>query len=137
MYEWVGAYAGPLQPLVVAAQQLAGGARSTYTRTDPHATRVALHPLLAAIFPGQWSAAYVVVVWPQGLIPLHVDDGTATCQGTRSHLVVQTNAGAWSFHDGLWQHLDEGGIYRGDPAREHAAVNLGTTPRIHVMVDVL
>lgn len=88
---------------------------------------------------GDVRKAMVVGIRAKGYIPFHVDDLTVEKRqaGTleRVHVILQTNRHCWNFHDGLWQQLDEGGLYTMDPGLEHASINLGDTDRYHLVVD--
>lgn len=101
--------------------------------TDRELTRSVYYPILADWFPGEWIHCTLAVVMPNGLIHLHRDGDL----GERRYMaVLQTNPEAWAFHDGDWQQLEEGSIYTADPKAEHGAVNWGSEPRIHFIVDV-
>lgn len=72
---------------------------------------------------------------PCGHIPFHTDRMDEQWQ-SRYHIVLQTNPQSWTYHDGTWQQLNMGGIYQMDPRKEHAAINLGSTVRLHLVVDL-
>jgi len=93
------------------------------------------HAAIEAFFHGRIVAAFVVSLIPTQQIPLHVDAPIAPA--VRYHLPIRTNAACWCFHADAWRRLDEGRIYRMDPTDPHGAVNWGTTPRWHLLVDVV
>lgn len=76
----------------------------------------------------------VVLLWPSSQIVAHADAPIGT--SVRFHTPLQTNAGCWSFSEGIWQQLDLGKTYRMDPTKPHGAVNWGDTLRLHLMIDV-
>jgi aspartyl/asparaginyl beta-hydroxylase len=86
-------------------------------------------------FKGSWPYSFLNVLFPMGVLHPHAD-GKLPPGRERLHLVLQTSPYAWCYHDGTWQQLEEGGIYRLDPSIEHYAVNLGDRPRIHLIVDL-
>ncbi len=88
---------------------------------------------LQSSIPGEWARAMFVVMQPGGTIPSHVDDQYEE----RYHLVLQTNEDCWHFHDGDWQQLELGGVYRVNPLKRHGSINWGTSQRIHLVVDVV
>lgn len=134
-YRWVGWCPVDVAALLSPVDALVGAGKSGYTRTDPRGTMAAYAPLVGDLFPGAWHAAYIVALWPGAQIPLHVDDGTAVCVGIRYYLVLATNPECWCFHAGVWQHLQQDGVYSADPAWPHGAVNWGERPRVHLMVE--
>jgi len=137
MYQRVGAYPGPTRPLVAPLAQFGlQPSREGYATTPWEAALACYRPLLADTFPGEWTYAIAVVIWPNGTIPPHEDGDTQRERSQRYHLVLQSSQKAWVLHDGTWQQLDEGGIYTMDPLTTHAAVNWGGEPRIHLVVDV-
>ena len=75
----------------------------------------------------------VAALWPSAQIVAHRD---APIAGIRHHVPLQMNAGCWVFHDGTWQQLEVGKVYRMDPTQLHGAVNWGATLRLHLIVDV-
>lgn len=139
MYEKVGHYDGDLEALVDAG---AKGLRPSptfpfrYNTTDTKETTAIYEPLLRDVFPGRWIKCFLSILWPQGgsIMP-HVDaDATGR---NRCHLILQTNADSFCMHDGTWQQLELGGIYRMDPAKVHASINWGEAPRINFVIDRL
>ena len=75
----------------------------------------------------------VVGLWPSSQIVAHRDPPIAWI---RHHVPLQMNEGCWVFHDGTWQQLEVGKVYRMDPTQLHGAVNWGATLRLHLIVDV-
>lgn len=88
------------------------------------------------IFQDHWlqggSFALVALLPSQQLVG-HAD---APISGMRYHIPLVTNSGCWSYHDGMWQQLEVGTIYRMNPAQEHGAVNWGQSTRVNLMVDL-
>src|SRR5262245_60446031 len=75
-------------------------------------------PTTLDTFQGRRVAlAMVVGIKPGGHIPFHRDNpaaenGLGTTRLDRQHVVLETNPHCWNFHDGVWQQLDVGVIYR-------------------------
>lgn len=104
-------------------------------QTSPSDRTIALYaPVLSHVFPGRWVYANLIRLLPGMTIPYHTDGEP---QFRRRHLVLQTNDMVWVFHDGGFQQLDLGGVYRMDPTKPHGAVNWGAEERIHLFVDTL
>jgi hypothetical protein len=74
-----------------------------------------------------------VVLYPSSQLVRHQDPPIA---GVRYHVPLVLNDGCWVFHGGTWQQLEVDQGYVMDPTVEHGAVNWGTNPRMHLMVDV-
>ena len=142
MYRRVGTYNGSV-PLQEMAQRL--DSFEVSWAPDGHGTTVEHKALIRDAFradlegsiPGDWVYSMLVALQSKGgSIPMHRDlpqeDGTQ-----RYHLVLQTNEHCWNFHDGEFQHLELGGIYTVDETREHASINWGDSPRIHLVVDAV
>lgn len=85
------------------------------------------------LFPREWPYSMVTVIEPNGTIPPH-HDAPLTGNLKRYHIVLQS-INSWSFHDGVWSQLEEGGIYTMDCCKIHAAVNWGDKPRVHLVID--
>jgi hypothetical protein len=81
---------------------------------------------------GPWALAQFVVLAPSRQIGRHCDPPIV---GQRYHIPLLANPECWSFHGGVWQQLTIGGLYEMDPTVAHGAVNWGTTPRLHLMID--
>lgn len=104
-------------------------------RVSPYeATRDLFQPVLADVFPGEWTYCIVVSVAPMRFLTPHID-GKEPWDKPRKHIVLQTNPDVWMFHHGAWQKLELGGIYTMDPSLTHGAVNWGQQARIHLAVD--
>lgn len=138
MYRLIGRYDGELEPLLNLVSRLSPSKGGTgYTCTPPPATAELYRPLLAAVFPGDWTRSFLAVIWPNGSIMPHAKDGEVIADGSiRYHLVLKTNEHCWSMHDGGWQQLEEGRIYEFDPRLVHASINWGSAWRIHFVVDI-
>lgn len=74
---------------------------------------------------------------PGGEITPHVDRGASLTVPHRCHVPVTTNPGVEFLIDGVPHHLREGIAYEIDNTRLHAVVNRGSTPRVHLICDVL
>ena len=140
MYKWTGSYDGPV-PLKTLAERLESfviaWAPSGYGTTTEHGSLGDVFPELRPYVQGEWPYVMGIVVKPSGgAIRLHKDTPSSTGV-RRHHVVLQTNPACWSFHDGEFQQLEEGGIYTLDETREHAAVNWGETERIHLVIDAV
>lgn len=138
MYVTVGSYGGNLAPLVEQASRLELGWNPPGWGGAPALTLAAVG---AEVIPGTWRLAMLVGMKPGSYIPFHCDhpaeeNGLSGVSLKRVHLVLATNPQCWSFHDGYWQRLSEGGLYQMDPSKEHASINLGATTRLHLVVDV-
>lgn len=107
-----------------------GGSRMS----DAEVTIRIYRPLLTETFPGRWTGAALVALYPGAQIPSHVD---APIPGTRFHIPLQINEGCWVFSDGVWQQLSRGAVYTLDPTKPHGAVNWGPTLRIHLLIDTV
>lgn len=145
MYELVGRYDGnvPIEELAVDAGSfpIAWAPTGFGTTTENRKVREAFRPYFEDIIPGYWVLAMVSAVRPNGFFPLHSDHPAAEHAVkealTRYHVVLRQNRRCWSLHDEAWQHLEEGGVYRMDPTKEHASFNFGTLTRLHLVVDVI
>ncbi len=136
MYRRVGTSAGPTPIADLAAR---AGPHFLSWAADGHAT--AHSGVLEAVctdledaVPGEWQSAMLVGIAPGGSLVLHHDD--LADEFSRYHVVLATSDRCWYFHDGDWQRLETGGIYYFDPTRDHAAINWGPEPRIHLVIDV-
>lgn len=137
MYERVGTFPRPVAPLAARLGSFrldlsATGYGSTSERPD--LVRESFYPDVGDLFPGAWSYAMLVALFPGGSLPPH-RDGQLAAGSRRFHLVLQTDEYAWCMHDGAWQQPEAGGIYTMDPSRIHAAINWGAVPRIHLVID--
>lgn len=90
-------------------------------------------PSLQDLLPGSYGWFRIVGLRPSQQIVAHRD---APIAGTRYHVPIQTNPGCWTFHEGVWQRLEEGSLYRMVPHEVHGAVNWGETVRVHLLIDV-
>lgn len=142
MYERVGTYAGnvPIQDLAdrLRSFDIAWADTYGYGTTTDHlvAVRDAFRPDLIEALPGEWAYSMLVILKPgMGSIRFHRD--LKQREGlVRHHLVLQTNEHCWNFHDGIWQQLELGVIYTLDETKEHASINGGESPRVHLVVDI-
>jgi hypothetical protein len=107
-----------------------GGSRCT----DFTTTQAVYEPVLRDLFPGRWTRAMVVVLYPSAQLVAHRDP---PIEGIRYHLPLQLNPGCWVFHAGVWRQLAEGHVYEMDPTEEHGAVNWGATTRMQLAIDVV
>lgn len=136
MYVRIGTHQNARRLADTAAQFHLQPSREGYATSACEPTRRVYQPLLEHVFPGEWTHCLLSVIWQNGSIPPHCDGDTVNSGSRRFHIVIQSNPNAWALHDGEWQRLDEDGIYTMDPVREHAAVNWGQEPRIHLIADV-
>ena len=142
MYERVGTYDGkvPLQELASRLDAFDVAWTTTpgnYGTTVEHlgSIRDAFADIAEAV-PGTWAYSMLTILPPGGFIPFHRDVPPGSGL-ERFHLVLSDNERCWCFHAGDWQQLDLGGVYRMDMTGEHASINLGETPRVHLVVDVV
>ena len=91
-----------------------------------------VQPLLAPMFPGNWTRSSVVSLYPSQQIVAHCDP---PIQGVRHHIPLDLNDGCWVYHDSTWQKLEVGRVYQMDPTKPHGAVNWGATTRLHLIID--
>ena len=104
-----------------------------YATTGPKKTEEVFYKHLKDLFPGDWIKCFCSIINPDGSIMPHADvdaNGRSRC-----HLVLKTNSDCWSLHDGDWQQLVQGEVYKMDPTKVHAAINWGTEPRVSFVVD--
>jgi hypothetical protein len=73
---------------------------------------------------------------PGGFVPLHVDTFKYYAHSVRLVFVIATDPRARLYVDGAWWHFREGEVWAFDNLYQHAAVNDGTLPRTHVLVDL-
>ena len=92
-----------------------------------------VRPVLGGVFPGPWVSIMVMPVAQGQQIAAHTDQMAP--QVARYHIPLLLNPGCWVFHGTGWQQLEEGQCYRMDPRVLHGAVNWGTTPRYHLIID--
>src|SRR3990167_1819618 len=136
MYHRVATYPGPMAQLAAlsGAFDFAWIASGYGVTSNSKALRDAYADDLADVFPGEWADAMLVVIRPGGNIRVHKDvmlrDGIE-----RHHLVLQTNDLCYSLHGGDWQQLEPGGIYTMEPGVDHASINFGDLPRVHLVID--
>lgn len=91
---------------------------------------------LMELFPG--CSAYqrmLSVVMPDHSIPLHADE-QRTSWLCRMHVPLISNPDALFVIDAYGHTLKVGEAYRVNTTAEHAVINTGKTPRIHLMWDV-
>lgn len=61
---------------------------------------------------------------------------------TRYHIPILTNDGCWCYHESPhehtngWKRLYANQLYQMDPTQPHGAVNWGSEPRVHLLIDV-
>ena len=137
MYEQVGSIPEPRKMAEFASLLSPLPSEQGYCTTDRQRTQEIYEPLLCHALPhGLWKMAMLAIVWPHGSIYPHADGDNEYDGCRRYHIVLQNNQLCWHLHDGKWQKLKEGGIYVMNPLKEHAAINWGGDPRIHLVVDV-
>lgn len=124
-----------------------GGLRVVTIRTEgdnPHieccggrATRLldAVARRTAALMgAGRVTRVWVGQLDAGGSIARHVDT-MPPAPRRRFHLVLRSNLGATFTTGRDTFHMREGWVYEVDPLAEHAAANVGVTPRVHLIVD--
>jgi hypothetical protein len=106
-----------------------GGSRiSDYAATQ---ALVELH--LRDVFPGRWTRAMVVALYPSSQLVAHCDP--SILPSVRYHIPLQVNDGCWVFSGGHWDQLSLGHVYAMHPHEIRGAVNWGATLRLHLAVD--
>lgn len=136
MYHRVGYYRGDMQDLVSRALALEYAWTENpgvYGSTETHVEEKFKD--LGDSIPGNWAYSTVIQIPPGGFIPFHKDVPRRE-NLSRFHMVLATNDKCWNYHEGSWQQLSLGSIYSMDETQEHASLNWGGTPRIHLVVDV-
>lgn len=78
----------------------------------------------------------LVELKPGGALAWHVDEGAYAVQHERYHLALTTNPGAWLLSGGEQAHVPVGALVWFDNHALHSAINVGPTPRIHLIVDI-
>ena len=106
-----------------------GGSRIS----DYAATQALYAPVLGDVFPGRWTRAMMVALYPSSQLVAHCDPSILPC--IRYRLPLQLNDGCWVFSAGVWVQLQLGHIYAMHPHELHGAVNWGPTLRLHLAVD--
>lgn len=91
---------------------------------------------LAWLCGGRVSNRMLSVVMPGASIGVHVDAMQPPWL-TRVHVPLVTNTESGFIIGGVWYHLEVGSAYRVDIRERHSVENHGSTPRIHLMFDVL
>lgn len=78
----------------------------------------------------------VIELKPGGTISWHRDEGTYAETHARYHLPLVSNPSAYLYSGGDHSHIPVGVLTAFDTSVPHSAANFGTTPRIHLVVDV-
>lgn len=123
-----------LAPVIRRTSQSSSAASFMSAVDETTAACAALLPALQDLLPGRYDWFRIVGLRPSQQIVAHADQPIL---GDRYHLPIQTNAGCWTFHEGVWQRLEEGSVYRMTPTAVHGAVNWGETLRVHLLIDVV
>ncbi len=121
-----------LSSLDIPRNGVQGNARLDYHSTAFEETRRVFEPCFTGF--GPWLHAGVITVFPQHLLKLHTDHGIDG--RIRWHVVLETNAHAWSYHAGVWAQHAVGEVFPFTATEPHGAVNFGPTPRTHLFFDV-
>jgi hypothetical protein len=72
---------------------------------------------------------------PGNKIPQHTDEGAYSDATDRIHFVLSTNPAVEFYSGGEQQHMAAGEIWWFNNHMPHRVENMGTTPRIHLIVD--
>ncbi|MER7468529.1 aspartyl/asparaginyl beta-hydroxylase domain-containing protein [Streptomyces sp. NPDC097981] len=94
-------------------------------------------PYLAEVIdaiPAPLNAARLMALGPGAVGERHCDPKYALA---RLHIPIVTNPDAILLLDGIEYYWQPGEFWYGDFSREHAVRNLGTTTRVHAIIDVL
>ena len=137
-YVKIGSYPNARR-LVALAPELRPipGPEIRYTTMHQAEIRSAYYPHLLGVFPSdEWIKCFLSIIWHNGSIEPH-QDGDTQLGGQRCQLVLQTNPDCWMLHGGVWQQLEEDGIYTMDPLVPHASINWGHQPRVFFVVDII
>lgn len=131
------------QPLLVTAAALSAFralSRAVDVKPGPGGSRItpianasAWYEALGPEFGSRSPALAIVALYPSSQLVAHCDP---PINAIRYHVPLVVNTGCWVFHDGAWQQLEVGRVYRMDPTQIHGAVNWGTEVRLHLILDV-
>ncbi len=103
----------------------------------PHCDHPPLIRAIKAITGANKGArAMLVRLAPGGVIGLHTDIGFYADVTERFHLPIVTNSASWLEVDGERFYLPVGLIHSFNKHLPHQGMNEGTTPRIHLIVDI-
>ncbi|MFI8281364.1 aspartyl/asparaginyl beta-hydroxylase domain-containing protein [Streptomyces sp. NPDC085929] len=96
-----------------------------------------LAEVLAAI-PAPLNAARLMALGPNAVGERHSDPKYSLARGcARLHIPLTTNPDAVLYLDGTEHTWQPAEFWYGDFSREHAVRNLGTTTRVHAVIDTL
>ena len=85
----------------------------------------------------QLGRVLIVKLRPGGFVTPHVDEGKYAEHFARLHIVLTTNEQCTNVTDGVSEHWRAGSVWWFNHKLRHAAVNEGSTDRIHMIVDVV
>lgn len=80
--------------------------------------------------------ALIVSLKPGGVVDWHTDDGEYFDKYLRFHLALVTNPFSLLYSGGEQRWVMQGELCWLNNRAKHSAVNMGSTPRIHLIVDV-
>lgn len=129
VFRWLDHTWEPGAPLIVqtgsgAGEALTAAVGGCVAALEAHFGGTAVRVMLAELRPGARIAP-------------HVDRGAALVVPHRCHIPVITNPRVEFWIENTLYSLREGIAYEFDNTRTHAVANMGTTPRVHLICDVL
>lgn len=91
--------------------------------------------VIAARVKSQISKAMIVSLKPGGFVDWHIDQGEYADTHCRGHLPLATNDHAYVYAGDESGTLAPSFFFKFNNRVLHSAINLGDTPRIHLIVD--
>ncbi len=95
-----------------------------------------LKDIAAELGSDRFGKVMLVELAPGGAVSWHVDEGAYAVAHDRYHLPLTTNPGAFLLSGGEQLHIPVGFLTGFDNHGLHSAINVGPTPRVHLIVDV-
>jgi hypothetical protein len=92
--------------------------------------------LSTVLMRGAVGKVMLVELAPGGSLAWHKDEGAYAQAHMRFHLPLVTNPMAFLLAGGEQAHVPVGALTFFDTSVLHSAINLGETPRVHLIVDV-
>ena len=128
--------------IILRWQDLHGPVQEQFVGLDCMDTVAAeAYPILMAAIK-LWSKGHelgrvLIARLPAGSrVPTHQDEGEYADWHDRYHWVIATNPDCTNTCQEEVKHLPQGTIWRINNHDDHSAENLGSEPRIHVIIDV-